>query len=78
MTTTCDAERRAAEERTTAVAADFSEGLGRIELALSQVEALVAGGVDGAIQDLVELDRGMREDLIALTNLKVGDIASFR
>jgi hypothetical protein len=38
---------------------------------MRQVNALAAGGVDHALQDLVELDRGMREDLIALTNIKV-------
>ena len=63
-------ERRAAEERSTAVGEEFSEALGRVELALSQVEVLVDGGLDGALQDLVELDRAMREDLIALTQIK--------
>jgi hypothetical protein len=66
-----DVERKAAEERSTAVGEEFSEALGRIELALSQVEVLVEGGLDGALQDLVELDRAMREDLIALTSIKV-------
>ena len=66
-----DLERRSAEERSSAVGEEFDEALGRIELALSQVEVLVDGGLDGALQDLVELDRAMREDLIALTQIKV-------
>jgi len=66
-----DVERRAAEERSTAIGEEFDEALGRIELALSQVEILVGGGLDGALQDLVELDRAMREDLITITQIKV-------
>jgi hypothetical protein len=66
-----EAERHNAEERSTAVGEEFQQGLSRFELAMRQVDALAAGGVDHAVQDLVDLDRGMREDLIALTNIKV-------
>lgn len=45
---------------------------------MRQVDALAAGGVDHAVQDLVELDRGMREDLIALTNIKVSMLVGNR
>ena len=65
-----DAERRALDDRIGGVDRDFTEGLGRIELALQQIEALLSDGT-GSAQDLMELDQAMREDLVALTALKV-------
>jgi autophagy-related protein 11 len=81
-----EAERKAAEERAATVDEEFSEGLARIAVALEQVEALLQSGAEGAAQgepfglsltqtltmtDLMELDQAMRDDLVALTGVKV-------
>lgn len=55
----------------TVVNRQFEDCLDRIEMALSQAQGLVEHGADSMVQDLIILDQAMREDLIALTHLKV-------
>jgi hypothetical protein len=66
-----EAEKRAFEDRVTVVNRQFEDCLDRIEMALSQVQGLVEHRADSMVQDLIILDQAMREDLIALTHLKV-------
>ncbi|ORY25347.1 putative myosin heavy chain [Naematelia encephala] len=65
-----DAERAVSEEKAAEVAAEFQEGLQRIEAALDQIAILVNSNADGAAQDLMELDQAMRDDLSGLTHVK--------
>ena len=68
-----EAERRAFDARTNSVAQEFADGLEKLELAVNQVEALLSGtATESAAQDLMELDRAMRDDLVALIAVKVG------
>ncbi|WVW78803.1 hypothetical protein I302_100765 [Kwoniella bestiolae CBS 10118] len=65
-----DAEMRAFMEQSEAVGREFTEGLARLEVAISQLSELLGSGAEDVAQDLVELDQAMRDDLIALTGVK--------
>ncbi|WWD00241.1 hypothetical protein V866_007150 [Kwoniella sp. B9012] len=65
-----DAEMRAFTEQSEAVGREFTEGLARLEVAISQLSELLGSGAEDVAQDLVELDQAMRDDLIALTGVK--------
>ncbi|EKC98517.1 myosin heavy chain [Trichosporon asahii var. asahii CBS 8904] len=58
-----DADLQQAEHRIHGVETEFAEALGRIELAMQQVEALM--------QADSQLDQAMREDLASMTSIKV-------
>jgi autophagy-related protein 11 len=64
-------ERVSCDERSLFVGSEFAEALVRIEMALKQVDALLAARTEGVFQDLLELDQAMRDDLVALTAVKV-------
>ncbi|WWD08012.1 hypothetical protein V865_006122 [Kwoniella europaea PYCC6329] len=65
-----DAEMRAFTEQSESVGREFTEGLARLEVAISQLSELLGSGAEDVAQDLVELDQAMRDDLIALTGVK--------
>lgn len=69
-------ERRSAEERAIAVRQDFEDTLERVELALNRARSLVSVGGEGIVQEIVELDNAMREEVVAITNVKVSHTPS--
>jgi hypothetical protein len=66
-----DTERVVCYEKSANVGMEFTDALSRIEMALQQVETLLATRSEGVDQDLLELDQAMRDDLITLTEVKV-------
>ena len=67
-----EAEQRASEERSATVNEEFAQGLARIDMALDQVQ------VSENVEELITLDQALRQDLVALTNLKVSPCPRLR